>query len=234
MPCSRSAREQELVGDRAAERGDAAAAQIGERAKPVAIGVAHREHLAELGSTGSLAASAARRAGRVLDAAQADVEVAARRRLVERGERRPGRTAAVRPSSRAISSAISTSKPTQLLRIGRVGLDERRAALGVAAPAQDWRRGLRGERLVEDQQSEQPARDSHCLPLERAQTGRARRHVRTRSGGRRLPRRNGSRHLTQSIRSLFRSCVKCAGATAARDRAADRRSPGGRPPAAPR
>ena len=48
MPCVALGVEQQVVGDRAAERGDALPLQIGERAIAVAIAVAHGEHFAEL------------------------------------------------------------------------------------------------------------------------------------------------------------------------------------------
>ena len=62
IPCSRSAASSNVVGDRAAERGDAAAAQVGERAIAV-----ERPRRARSGLRGivvrRLAASVARRAG---------------------------------------------------------------------------------------------------------------------------------------------------------------------------
>ena len=76
MPCSRSAREQDLVRDRPAERADAAAAQIGERAEPRRIGVADAQDLAEL-VVGNRRRQRGAARGRVFDAAQADVGVAA-------------------------------------------------------------------------------------------------------------------------------------------------------------
>ena len=74
---SACAAHEQVVGERRAQRGDAPAAQVGQRAEPGAVGVAHGEDLAELVVRNrDRQPGAPRRA--VLDAAQADVEVAAR------------------------------------------------------------------------------------------------------------------------------------------------------------
>jgi hypothetical protein len=76
---------EQLVGQRAAERGHLTPAQVGERAEALAVGLPHGEHLAEL-----VVRDAGRQGGAarrdVFDAAQADVEVAAPRGLVEAAE----------------------------------------------------------------------------------------------------------------------------------------------------
>ena len=58
----------------------------------------------------------------------------------------------VRRSPRASRSAISTSKPTTIVRMRRIGLDKRRAAFGIARPAEDGRRlrGVLQSRVVVD------------------------------------------------------------------------------------
>ena len=142
MPCVGLRLDEQVVGERGAERGHPPAAQVGERAEATRVGFADGQDLAELVvRDGDRQAGAAGRA--VLDAAQADVEVAARRGRIEAGEadlheaRSRGRAPA------ASSCATSTSKPTTRERIGGVGLDKRRAPFGVAAPAQ-----LRGSALA--------------------------------------------------------------------------------------
>ena len=94
----------------------------------------------------------------------ANVEVAADRRLVERCERHLDELRFA-PERLCDELRDLDVEPTHDLRIVRVGLHVGRSALRVASPSQDWRRSLRGERLVKDQQSEQPARDLCCLPL---------------------------------------------------------------------
>ncbi len=133
--------EQQVVGHRAAERGDALAFQIGERAIALAIAVADGEHFAELVIRDAGSERLAPRRN-VFDAAQADVEVAALRGLIERGElhlqelRRPAKLAGDQLRDLDVEA-------NELRGIARVGLDERRAAFGIAAPAQDL---LRAER----------------------------------------------------------------------------------------
>ena len=81
-----------------------------------------------------LAASAAPRRD-VLDAAQADVEVAALRRLIERGERDLHELRRAAELARDQLRDLDV-EADDLRRIARVGFDKRRAAFGVAAPAQ--------------------------------------------------------------------------------------------------
>ena len=131
MPCSRSRREQDLVGDRAAERPDAPAAQIGERAEARGVARPHGQHFAEfVVGDGDGERRASRR--RVLDAAHPDVEVAARHRGVDRGDldepRRP-------PEPRDELGDLDV-EADHARRVVRVGLDVRRAAFRVAAPAE--------------------------------------------------------------------------------------------------
>ena len=126
--------EQKLVGDRAAQRGDAAAAEIGERAEAIAIRLAHRQHFLEpiVRDAGGDSGTPARR---VLDAAQADVEVAARRRLVERRE---GDLHELRRTTQLAGDQLGDLdvEANKLGRIGRVRFHKWRAAFGIAAPAQ--------------------------------------------------------------------------------------------------
>ena len=105
----------------------------------------HREDLAEL-VVGNRDRQAGAARGRVFDAAQADVEVAARGGRVEAREAdldEPRRAA--EPIARAAARFhLEADDPR---RIVRVGLDERRAAFGIAAPAQ-LRDGLRRRRTA--------------------------------------------------------------------------------------
>ena len=97
-----AAREEDLVGDRPAERPDAPAAEVLELAEPLPVGRAHRQDLAEL-EVGDRDREHGPARRRVLDAAHADLEVAALDRLVDGGEgdlHEPAR----RPSRRASSS----------------------------------------------------------------------------------------------------------------------------------
>ena len=79
--------QQDLVGDRAAERRHRLAAQVGQRAEPRRVA---RRARSALRGTRSRDRDGERRAPRrrVLDAAQADVGVAAGDRLIDRRERR--------------------------------------------------------------------------------------------------------------------------------------------------
>ena len=101
----------------------------------VAIGLAHRQHFAELVVRNAGRQRRAAR-GHVFDAAQADVEVAALRGLIERGERDLHELR--RPSQLAARSARRSRRRSRPASCGSrgIGFDERRAALGVAAPAQ--------------------------------------------------------------------------------------------------
>ena len=114
----------------AAERRHAAAAQIGERAITRGIGCADGEDLPELVVRNRDRQPRAAR-GAVFDAAQTDVEVAARDRRIEGGEadldeaRRPVQAA-------ASSAAMSTSKPTT--RVGSAGSASTNGAPPSASP----------------------------------------------------------------------------------------------------
>ena len=77
--------QQDLVGDRPAEGADATAGEIGKSAIPTCVGVAHGKHFAEF-VVGNRRRERGSAAGRVFDAAQADVGVAARDRLIDGGE----------------------------------------------------------------------------------------------------------------------------------------------------
>ena len=126
--------EQDLVGDGPAERGYPAAGEVFERAESVAVGVANAQHLAELVvGDGDRHRRAAGR--RVLDAAQPDLGVAARHRLVDGGVlddhelRRP-------PESARDQLRDLDVEPDHRLGVARARLDERRSSFGVAGPAE--------------------------------------------------------------------------------------------------
>ena len=127
--------EQQIVGHRAAERRNAAAFEIGKRAITAAIAFAHRDHFSELVIRDAGSKRLAPRRN-VFDAAQSDLEVAPLRGLIERGElhlqelRCPAKLAGDQLRDLDV-------KANELRGIARVGLDERRAAFGIAAPAED-------------------------------------------------------------------------------------------------
>ncbi len=77
--------QQNLVGDRSCERADPPAAQIRERAEARRVAVAHAEHFAKLIVRDRRRHGGATR-GSVLDAAQADLSVAALDGLVDRSK----------------------------------------------------------------------------------------------------------------------------------------------------
>ena len=96
-------------------------AQIGERAKLSGVGRADAQHLAKLIiRKGDRVAGAPRR--RVLDAAQADVGVAARDRLIDRckGDLDEARLAAQPPRDQLGDLDVEADDAR---RVGRVGLD---------------------------------------------------------------------------------------------------------------
>ena len=133
--------DEQVVRQRRAKRGDALASQIGQRAEAARIGRAHGQHLAEL--VVGYRDREARAPGRaVLDPAQGDVEIPARDRRVD--TREPGldesRSAAEAGGEQLRDLHVEADDARG---IGRVGLDVRRAALGVTAPAQlGLRRGV--------------------------------------------------------------------------------------------
>ena len=129
---SRSALQQDFVGDGAAERADAAAAQVRERAKLSGVRGPDAEDLAELViRNGDGVACPA--GGRILDAAEADLGVAARDRLVDRGERDLDE---LRLPAEATGNQLGDVdvESRNSRRIGGIGFDVRRAALGIAGP----------------------------------------------------------------------------------------------------
>ena len=151
--------QQDLVRHRTAERRDATAAQIRERAEALAVGGAHREHLAKLVVRHARGDHRAARR-RVLDAVEPDVEVAAHGGLVERCERDLDE---LRRATELLSDQLRDLdvEADELRRILGVRLHERRPALGVAAPAKD--RILSSGRACarEKNQKENEGRHSH-------------------------------------------------------------------------
>ena len=111
-----------------------------ERPEPVLVGRSNGQHFAELVVRNrDREARAASRA--VFDAAQADVEVAARRSRID--AREANLDEARRAPKRGCQQLCDVDvEPDDARRIVRIRLDERRAAFGIAAPSQ-LRRGLR-------------------------------------------------------------------------------------------
>ena len=109
-------------------------AQILERAQPPGVLGSHRQHLAELViGNGDGERRSPRR--RVLDAAQPDIRVAARDRLIDRREGDHDESRRTAHAARDERRDLDV-EADDLLGIGGIGLDERRAALRVAGPAQ--------------------------------------------------------------------------------------------------
>ena len=130
--------EQDFVGDRAGQRRDAAAAQVGERPVALRIGRANAQDFPE--SVVRNRRGQRRAVGRrVLDAVQAEVRIAAGDRLGEVRERDvdEARRAAQTAGQQIGDLDLETD---DAIRVGRVGLDIGRAALGIAGPDQFGRR----------------------------------------------------------------------------------------------
>ena len=128
---------EQFPGERGIQRGHPLAAQIGERAKAIAIALAHGEHFAE-GVVGDAHLQLGALGGRILQAVHGEVEVAALHRLVERGKRHLHELwCAAR--SRGDELRDFDVEAAQDRRIVGVGLDKRGAAFGIRAPAQHRR-----------------------------------------------------------------------------------------------
>ncbi len=127
--------QQDVIRDRAAQRADVLVAQIRQRPEPRRIGVAYGEDFAEfvIRHGHRMRRPACRR---VLDAAQADVGVTARDRLIDLPE---VDVHEFRPPAEAASHQRGDFdvEADEIVRARRVGLDERRAAFGIASPAKD-------------------------------------------------------------------------------------------------
>ena len=142
VPVSR--REKSVVGDRAAERPDPAALQVGETAECCSIGLAHRQHLPklEVGDRDRMLGPSGRS---VFDAGEPDLEIAALDRRVDRGEGDLQKAGlAPEPSSDRLGDF--DVEPPDLRRVSRVRLDVGRAPLGVAPPEENGRRRSRRRR----------------------------------------------------------------------------------------
>ena len=111
--------------------------QIGERAIAIAIAVANREHFAEFVIRDAGGERLAPRRN-VFDAAQADVEVASLRGLIERRELHLQELRRAAQLSRDQLGDLDV-EADQLRGIARIGFNERRAAFGIAAPPQRLR-----------------------------------------------------------------------------------------------
>jgi hypothetical protein len=132
--------DEQLVGERGAKRRHAPAPQILERAVSLAIPGAHGENFAELvirdgdGEPGLAG-------GCVLEAAQADVEIAPDDGGVEAREPNLDETGCPAQLAREQRRDLDV-EPDDARRIAWIGFDKWRASLGVAAPA-ELRRRLR-------------------------------------------------------------------------------------------
>ena len=156
--------EQDLVGDRAAERPDAAAPQIGERAVALRIRGPNAQDLAELVIRNR---RGERRAvgWRVFDAVEAEIRVAPADRLDDGPE---GDVDEPRRASKTARQQFGDLDLEADDAIGarRIGLDIRGAAFGVARPDQLRRRLRRGrngscsDRGERQQHTEDVARDA--------------------------------------------------------------------------
>jgi hypothetical protein len=172
-----------VVRDRTGESPDLAAPEVGERAEPARLGGAYGEHLAKLevrhrhrdrGAAGR----------RVLHARQSDVEIAALDGLVDRlvghlyEPRRSSEAPRERPGYLHVEAA-------HVCGIRRVRLDERRAALRVAAPAQHERIRSRRARRARRQHHPHDDGSDHFRKLpSRSATIVSTEHPETRSPGR--------------------------------------------------
>ena len=126
-------REQNFVRDRAAERANAPAAQVGERTKLSGVCGSDTQHLAKLIiRKGDRVAGPAR--GRVFDAAQPDVGVAAGNRLIDRRERDLDE-AGLAAESACDELGDLDIEADDAGRVGGIGFDIRRAAFGVTGPS---------------------------------------------------------------------------------------------------
>jgi hypothetical protein len=151
-------RQHALVCDRAAERANASSAQRGERRELAAILGTHGQHFVELEIRNRRREHAPAR-WRVFDAAHADLEVAALHRLIDVAERDLHELRPLAESLRDLPCNFDVES-AQLRGIARIGLHERRAPLGIAAPAEDGllRVGRRGEEDCEEGDSAHFAR----------------------------------------------------------------------------
>jgi len=131
--------EQQVVGDRRAQRCDTAPTQIGQRANAIAIRRPHRQDLAkfEVGQ-GDRVTGTTR--GSVLDPGEPDVEIAAFDGLIDAGPlylneaRRP----AAPPAPESARNALGDFdvEAAHARGVGGVGFDEGCAALGISTPNQ--------------------------------------------------------------------------------------------------
>ena len=152
-------RGEQFPGQRAAQRRHLAARQILQRAEALAVGLADGDHLAEL-----VVRDAHRQLGalgrRIFHAAQRDVEIAALHRLIQRCE---GRLDELRAASECVGNQPGDLdvEATEHRGIVRIGLDEGRPTLGVAAPAQYVGLLRRRTRAGEPQQRQDQREPSH-------------------------------------------------------------------------
>ena len=133
--------EQRLVCNRAREGRDGAPLQVGQATEPRAIRRSNGEHFLKR-IVGNRHFHRATAPGRVFDATEADVEVTARDRLIELRERDLHELRG--PAERARDEVGDLDvEAHHMRRVARIGFDERRAALCVAAPPQGRLRGGR-------------------------------------------------------------------------------------------
>ena len=138
--------QQHVVGDRRAQRGDAAPTQIGQRANAIAIRRPHRQDLSkfEVGQ-GDGVAGATRR--RILDAGEANFEIPAFDRLIDAGPLHLNETRRPAPPPEPARDAFGDLyiEAPHARRIGRVGFHKGGATLGISTPHEHA--GVRGRTL---------------------------------------------------------------------------------------
>ena len=133
--------DEDIVCHRGAERRHPPAAQPGEVGPAAPVAGPHGQHLAELEvGDGDGVAGAARRG--VLHAREADSEITPLDGLIDRGPQHLHEACAPAQPARERFRYLDV-EATDLGRVGGVGFDEGRAALGVAAPPERRVRLLR-------------------------------------------------------------------------------------------
>src|SRR6266478_7620840 len=133
--CGIASGEQQVVCNRGAERRDAPPAQVGEAMDAARVSRSYRQYFAEFEIRNGDGVTGAAH-GDVLDAREAEREVAAFNRLIDVGPLyldEPGRPA---PESTGDALGDLDVEAAHTRGIGRISLDERSTTFGVAAPHQ--------------------------------------------------------------------------------------------------
>ncbi len=128
--------EEQVVCNRGTERRDAPPAQIGEAMNPAGVSRSYREHFAEFEIRNGHRVSGAAHGG-VLDAREAEREVAAFNGLVDAGPLHLDEPSGA--ASQATRDAVGDLdvEAAHARGVGGISLDERGTTLGVAAPHQN-------------------------------------------------------------------------------------------------